>query len=63
MSTATTFDLYMDRVSRGDRLSPDEMQALLRRLSEAQLAQHCAHGRPTSILLSHRQLARQFGRE
>jgi DNA mismatch repair protein MutL len=50
-------------VKSGDRLSPDEMQALLRRLGEAELAQHCAHGRPTSILLSHRQLARRFGRE
>jgi DNA mismatch repair protein MutL len=50
-------------VRAGDRLSPEEMLALLRRLGEAQLAAHCAHGRPTSILLSHRQLARQFGRE
>ena len=28
MSTATTFDLYMDRVSRGDRLSPEEIREL-----------------------------------
>jgi aminodeoxyfutalosine synthase len=28
MSTATTFDLYMDRVSRGDRLSPEEIRDL-----------------------------------
>lgn len=28
MSTATTFDIYMDRVSRGDRLSPAEIRAL-----------------------------------
>ena len=28
MSTATTFDLYMDRINRGDRLSPAEIRAL-----------------------------------
>lgn len=28
MSTATTFDLYMERVSRGDRLSPAEIREL-----------------------------------
>ena len=28
MSTATTFDLYMDRINRGDRLSPAEIREL-----------------------------------
>lgn len=28
MSTATTFDLYQERVSRGDRLSPEEIREL-----------------------------------
>ena len=50
-------------VKAGDRLTSEEMLALVRRLGETGLAEHCAHGRPTSLLLSHSQLARQFGRE
>jgi DNA mismatch repair protein MutL len=46
----------------GDRLSPEEMAALLGQLGETDLCQACSHGRPTAILLSHRQLAREFGR-
>jgi DNA mismatch repair protein MutL len=46
----------------GDRLVPDEMAALLERLGETELCQSCSHGRPTAILLSHHQLAREFGR-
>jgi DNA mismatch repair protein MutL len=46
----------------GDHLSPEEMGALLDRLGEADLCQACSHGRPTAILLSHHQLAREFGR-
>jgi DNA mismatch repair protein MutL len=46
----------------GDHLTPDEMAALLDRLGEADLCQACSHGRPTAILLSHHQLAREFGR-
>ena len=46
----------------GDRLAPEEMAALLDRLGEADLCQACSHGRPTAILLSHHQLAREFGR-
>jgi DNA mismatch repair protein MutL len=49
-------------VRAGDRLAPDEMLALLQQLGETRLHEHCAHGRPTSLLLSHTQLARQFGR-
>jgi DNA mismatch repair protein MutL len=49
-------------VRAGDSLSEMEMQALLRRLGEAALCRTCAHGRPTAILLSHAQLAREFGR-
>jgi DNA mismatch repair protein MutL len=46
----------------GDRLSVEEMAALLDRLGEADLCLACSHGRPTAILLSHHQLAREFGR-
>lgn len=49
-------------VKAGDPLAPEEMAALVRRLGEARLGEACAHGRPTAILLSHGQLARQFGR-
>ncbi len=49
-------------VKAGDALAEAEMQALLKRLGEATLCYTCAHGRPTAILLSHAQLAREFGR-
>jgi DNA mismatch repair protein MutL len=49
-------------VKAGDQLAPEEMLALLQQLGETRLHEHCAHGRPTSLLLSHSQLARQFGR-
>jgi len=49
-------------VRAGDHLSTEEMAALLDQLGEADLCQACAHGRPTAILLSHTQLAREFGR-
>jgi DNA mismatch repair protein MutL len=49
-------------IRAGDRLSVEEMAALLDRLGEADLCLACSHGRPTAILLSHHQLAREFGR-
>jgi DNA mismatch repair ATPase MutL len=49
-------------VRAGDVLAEAEMQALLRRLGEAELCRTCAHGRPTAILLSHAQLEKEFGR-
>jgi len=49
-------------VRAGDTLVQAEMEALLRRLGEASICRTCAHGRPTAILLSHAQLAREFGR-
>jgi len=49
-------------VRAGDVLAVPEMESLLRRLGEAALCRTCAHGRPTAILLSHAQLAREFGR-
>jgi DNA mismatch repair protein MutL len=49
-------------VRAGDVLAPQEMESLLRRLSEATLCRTCAHGRPTAILLSHAQLEKEFGR-
>jgi DNA mismatch repair protein MutL len=49
-------------VRAGDRLTEQEMEALLDQLGEAELCHACSHGRPTAILLSHSQLAREFGR-
>ena len=49
-------------VRAGDVLEQQEMESLLRRLSEANLCRTCAHGRPTAILLSHAQLEKEFGR-
>lgn len=49
-------------VRAGDSLSQPEMEALLRRLGEAEMCRTCAHGRPTAILLSHAQLEREFRR-
>ncbi|MFN8522051.1 MAG: DNA mismatch repair endonuclease MutL [Chloroflexota bacterium] len=47
----------------GDRLATEEMTALLVQLGEADLCGACSHGRPTAILLSHKQLEREFGRD
>ncbi|MCC7371968.1 MAG: DNA mismatch repair endonuclease MutL [Chloroflexi bacterium] len=49
-------------VRAGDSLSTEEMLGLLEQLGEAELCHVCSHGRPTAILLSHHQLAREFGR-
>jgi DNA mismatch repair protein MutL len=49
-------------IKAGESLAPEEMQALVQRLGETHLHETCAHGRPTSLLLSHNQLAKQFGR-
>ncbi len=49
-------------VRAGDRLAESEMTALLQQLGEADICQACSHGRPTALLLSHTQLAREFGR-
>jgi DNA mismatch repair protein MutL len=49
-------------VRAGDALGQLEMEALLKRLGEAELCRTCAHGRPTAMLLSHAQLEKEFGR-
>jgi DNA mismatch repair protein MutL len=49
-------------VRAGDSLNPREMGALLERLGEKDLCRTCSHGRPTALLLSHRQLEQEFGR-
>ena len=49
-------------VKAGQVLSHEEMRALVESLEEADITQHCSHGRPTAVLLSHTQLEREFGR-
>jgi DNA mismatch repair protein MutL len=50
-------------VRAGDRLSTEEMEALLVQLGETELCGACSHGRPTAVLVSHKQLEREFGRD
>lgn len=49
-------------VKAGQSLTFQEMKALVEALEESTITQHCSHGRPTAVLLSHRQLEREFGR-
>jgi DNA mismatch repair protein MutL len=49
-------------VRAGDRLPPEQVAELVAQRGLAEDAHHCPHGRPTSLLFTHRDLARQFGR-
>ena len=49
-------------VKAGDKLSPQEITALLEHRELCQDAHHCPHGRPTSLLFSREELDRRFGR-
>ncbi len=49
-------------VRAGQNLSPEEMRELVQMLEQTRLPRTCPHGRPTMILLTHRQLQREFGR-
>jgi len=49
-------------VKAGQTLSYDEMQALIRQLERCASPRTCPHGRPTLILMSAEQLAKEFGR-
>jgi DNA mismatch repair protein MutL len=49
-------------VKAGDRLTPDEIAALLAQRALAEDTHHCPHGRPTSLLFSRQELDRQFRR-
>ena len=46
----------------GDRVSPEEAQALLRALAEVDFGGHCPHGRPIVTRLSFRELEHRVGR-
>lgn len=49
-------------VKAGQRLSPEEMEALIAQRHLVDDAHHCPHGRPTALVLSRAELDRQFGR-
>ena len=49
-------------VKAGDRLTVDEIAALVAQRHLVHDPHHCPHGRPTSLLLSRQELDRQFRR-
>ena len=49
-------------VKYGDRLAPQEIEALLEQRGLAQDHHHCPHGRPTTLVFTREQLDRQFKR-
>jgi DNA mismatch repair protein MutL len=49
-------------VRAGDRLTPEEINALVAQKDLALDTHHCPHGRPTSLLFSRQELDRQFQR-
>ena len=49
-------------IKAGQRLEPDEMRELLRRLLAATLPAHDVHGRPAMVHLPKDELERRFGR-
>lgn len=49
-------------IKSGQRLSPEEIDALLAQRHLVDDAHHCPHGRPTALTLSRTELDRQFGR-
>jgi len=49
-------------IKAGDRLSQDEVDALVRDRRAVGESHHCPHGRPTSLTLSRHELDRQFRR-
>jgi DNA mismatch repair protein MutL len=49
-------------VRANERLSPEEMAALVAQRDLADDAHHCPHGRPTALLFSRHDLERQFRR-
>jgi DNA mismatch repair protein MutL len=49
-------------VKAGQRLTPEEIQALVAQQHLAQDAHHCPHGRPTALVFTKNELERQFKR-
>jgi DNA mismatch repair protein MutL len=49
-------------IKAGDRLSPDEVAALVEQRHLAQDTHHCPHGRPTALVFTREELDKQFKR-
>jgi len=49
-------------VKAGQRLTPEEIDALLERRHLVHDAHHCPHGRPTALIFTKSELEKQFGR-
>jgi DNA mismatch repair protein MutL len=49
-------------VRAGDRITPEEVAALVAQRDLVQDTHHCPHGRPTALLFTHQDLERQFRR-
>lgn len=49
-------------VKAGDFSSPKELAALVQRLEENPDVRYCPHGRPISVVITRRELEKQFGR-
>jgi DNA mismatch repair protein MutL len=49
-------------IKAGQRLKPEEIEALLAQRHLVDDHHHCPHGRPTALMLSREELDRQFGR-
>ncbi len=49
-------------IKAGDRLSPDEVQALLQQRHLFPDTHHCPHGRPTALVFSKEELDKRFKR-
>jgi DNA mismatch repair protein MutL len=49
-------------IKAGQRLSSEEIDALVERRALASDVHHCPHGRPAALVFSKAELERQFGR-
>jgi len=49
-------------IKAGDRLTPDEIAALLEQRHLVTDAHHCPHGRPTALVFTREELDKQFKR-
>jgi len=49
-------------IKAGDRLTPDEVSALVAQRHLAQDSHHCPHGRPTALVFTRDELDKQFKR-
>ncbi len=49
-------------VKAGDKMTADELGALLARRAEVERSSNCPHGRPTTLRLTHADLEKRFGR-